>query len=129
MTPMILAAISTFPPVGLARTSSQTRHLTSVAALLKIICSFLHWRHLTFTNFDLGVINISSPLNFKFLGPECPCFCVFFLALQTLQSYINTLGLLDYLGFWPGISSISPQYFTKPPLPCLKFTSLTFLYY
>lgn len=49
-----------FPPVGSARTLSQTRHLTTVAHLLNIICSFLHFSHLTLRNLLASCMTVTQ---------------------------------------------------------------------
>jgi len=68
-----------FPPVLSARISPQTRHFTFEAALLKIVCSFLHLLHATFRN-----------LLFDF------CACMIVTALWILN-YIMKLNLLRRL--------------------------------
>ncbi len=49
------------PPVGKAKISPQTKHLTSVDGCENIICSFLHLLHRTLTKKLLGSLNILSP--------------------------------------------------------------------
>ncbi len=56
----MLACMLALPPVGSAKTASQTRHLTTVAHLLNIICSFLHFSHFTFRNLLLSSILITQ---------------------------------------------------------------------
>jgi len=65
----IRAFTEVFPPVGSASTLPHTKHFTSIAALPKIICSFLHLGHLTFMNFEVGsAILILNLLQSRNLG-------------------------------------------------------------
>ena len=64
--------IFVLPPVGDAKTFPQTRQFMFVAVLPKIICSFLHFGHLVFTNFDnvsFSVVIFSS--SGKIMGASC----------------------------------------------------------
>jgi len=80
------------PPVGSAKTFSQTRHLTTVAALLNIICSFLHLEHLTFRNFESGsrffIFNHNNIFLFQNVGKKCP-FKDNFIAFTSLNKDLS----------------------------------------
>lgn len=47
---MTFALIFAFPPLGSAKMESQIKHFIIEEAFPNIICSFLHFEHLTFTN-------------------------------------------------------------------------------
>lgn len=50
----ILVKILAFPPVVWSKTTPQAKHLTSVVAQPKTICSFPHSKHLTFRKRERG---------------------------------------------------------------------------
>ena len=81
------------PPVGSTRTSLQTRHLTVLAGLLNMTCSFLHL-HLTFVN-SPGIESLHNHVssNFFILNP--------FLVWDFPHSSHFSLRSTFWVGFFP----------------------------
>src|SRR3989338_5046418 len=78
-----LALIFDFPPVGSMRSLLQTRQFTLEDAFPNVICSFLHFGHLTFINFDVGSL-INSMVSHEFYFFCSPSFFLHALLVAVL---------------------------------------------